>query len=279
VDALSSELEPETVRKYRLDAITVSGWFDPSDTLKTLTRSRVRDVIGRLELSKKRILNLLTPLRGAIGQAVDDGDLPTNPLAKLKIRRTRSADRERPMPFTPAEVTALSAAPLGDLWLAWAWSGLRPGEIIGLEPQDIDLERGRIHVRRAIRVGREKAPKTAAGERTVVLLPGARPAFARALEGAGGSVFCNPNTGERWHEDRALARAFRIACRAAGVDYRPPKHLRHTYASWALSAGENPMWVAKQMGHEDTTMVFRVYAQWIPDVDLNAGQRMVARAG
>lgn len=279
VDSLASELEPETVRKYRLDAITVAGWFGTDVTLRTLTRSMVRDVIGGLPLSKKRILNLLTPLRGAVGQAVDDNDLPTNPLAKLKIRRARVVDRERPHPFTPAEVTALASTSLGDLWLAWAWSGLRPGEVIGLEPADVDLIADRLHVRRAVRVGREKAPKTAAGERTVVLLPAAKLAFERALKDAKDSVFWNPNTGERWHEDRALARAFRIACKAAGVAYRPPKHLRHTYASWALSAGENPMWVAKQMGHEDTTMVFRVYAQWIPDVDAAAGQRMVAKAG
>lgn len=278
VDSLAAELEPETVRKYRLDAITVAGWFGADVTLRTLTRSMVRDVIGGLPLSKKRILNLLTPLRGAVGQAVDDDDLPTNPLAKLKIRRARVVGRERPQPFTPDEITALASGPLGDLWVGWAWSGLRPGEIIGLEPADVDLVSGRLHVRRAVRVGREKAPKTAAGERTVALRPAGRLAFERALKYAKDSIFWNPNTGERWHEDRALARAFRIACKSAGVAYRPPKHLRHTYASWALSAGENPMWVAKQMGHEDTTMVFRVYAQWIPDIDSNAGERMDSKA-
>lgn len=279
VDSLSSELEPETVRKYRLDAATVAGWFSPADTLKTLTRSRVREVIGALDLSKKRILNLLTPLRGAIAQAFDDGDLAVNPLARLKVRRTRKTDSERPHPFTPAEVSRLAKTELGDLWEAWAWCGLRPGEIIGLQPEDVDLQNRRLHVRRAVRVGRQKAPKTAAGERSVTLLPRAHAAFERALEKAKHSVFWNPNTGERWHEDRALARAFRIACKTADVDYRPPKHLRHTYASWTLSAGENPLWVAKQMGHEDTTMVFRVYAQWIPDVDASAGQRVISKAG
>lgn len=278
VDSLASELEPETVRKYRLDAITVADWF-PGESLKTLTRAKVRDRLANLSLSRKRILNLLTPLRGAVGQAADDGDLSSNPLEKLRIRRTRTVDRERPHPFTPAEIEALAKAPLGDLWVAWAWSGLRPGEIIGLQPIDIDLEHRRIHVRRAVRVGRQKAPKTAAGERTIALLPRAREAFERALAVAREAcVFWNPNTGERWHEDRALARAFKIACTAAGVAYRPPKHLRHTYASWALSSGENPMWVAKQMGHEDTTMVFRVYAQWIPDIDSEAGGRMVSKA-
>jgi integrase len=279
IDSLDSELEPETLRKYRLDAATVAGWF-PGESLKTLKRAKVRDVIAILPLSKKRILNLLTPLRGAISQAVEDEDLPRNPLEDLKIRRRRSPNDERPQPFTPAEVTALGRAQLGELWTSWAWTGLRPGEVIGLQAGDVDLESGRIRVRRAVRVGRTKSPKTKSGERSVDLLPAARKALAFVAQLAPGEpVFRNPNTGERWHEDRALARAFRKACAEAGVRYRPPKHLRHTYASWALSSGENPLWVAEQMGHEDTTMIFRVYAEWIPQADLMAGSRMVSKAG
>jgi integrase len=279
VDSLASELEPETLKKYRLDAATVAGWFAPDETLKTLTRPKVRDAIAKLDLSKKRILNLLTPLRGAVTRAADDGDLTSNPLTKLTIRRLRKPDRNKLRPFTPAEVDALSRTPLGDLWVAWAWIGLRPGEVIGLEKRDVDLEGAKLRVERAVRVGRQKAPKTAAGARNVALLPPAIEALRRAMPKTEGPMFTNPNTGERWHEDRGLARAFRIACKAAGVAYRPPKHLRHTFASWALSSGENPLWVAQQMGHEDTTMIFKVYGEWIPSVDPLAGQRMIAKAG
>ena len=38
-----------------------------------------------------------------------------------------------------------------------------------------------------------------------------------------------------------------------------------------LSAGEHPMWVAKQMGHSDWTMIARVYGRWMPSADLDAG--------
>lgn len=40
-----------------------------------------------------------------------------------------------------------------------------------------------------------------------------------------------------------------------------------------LSAGEHPMWVAKQMGHADWTMIVRVYGRWMPDADTLAGSR------
>lgn len=52
-----------------------------------------------------------------------------------------------------------------------------------------------------------------------------------------------------------------------------PYQTRHTYASMMLSAGEHPMWVAKQMGHADWTMIARVYGRWMPDADKLAGSR------
>jgi integrase len=36
------------------------------------------------------------------------------------------------------------------------------------------------------------------------------------------------------------------------------------------------MWVPKQMGHADQTMIARVYGRWMPEADLKAGSRAVA---
>ena len=40
-----------------------------------------------------------------------------------------------------------------------------------------------------------------------------------------------------------------------------------------LSAGENPAWIARQMGHADWGMIRRTYARWMPDVEPNAGEK------
>lgn len=37
-----------------------------------------------------------------------------------------------------------------------------------------------------------------------------------------------------------------------------------SFASMLLSRGENPLWVAQQMGHEDWSMIIKVYGRWIP---------------
>ena len=46
---------------------------------------------------------------------------------------------------------------------------------------------------------------------------------------------------------------------------------RHTFASWALAGGETPEWVAKTLGHVDTSMVYRTYCRYIPNLTRQDG--------
>jgi len=54
-----------------------------------------------------------------------------------------------------------------------------------------------------------------------------------------------------------------ISLLTAGVRYRNPYQTRHTYASSLLMLGANPLYVSTQLGHVDTTLVFRTYGRWI----------------
>jgi integrase len=275
VSSLANTVEPETLREYRQCADSlVEGVGDKE--LHNLTRADVRKWIAESPLSKKRLDNILIPLRGALAQAVDDGILTKNPLHGFKFKRIDNVKRDID-PFTPEEVEALGQVSSGDLWTFWAWTGLRSGEVIGLRWGDVDPDGAHIHVRRAVRLGRDKHPKTEAGKRSLSLLGPAAGALPRRCDG---DVWTNPNTGRGWHEAKALNRAFRKACSEAGVRYRYVYQLRHSFASRALSSGENPLWVARYMGHTDVGMVQRHYGKWIPSVDPLAGSRMVqSKAG
>ena len=59
--------------------------------------------------------------------------------------------------------------------------------------------------------------------------------------------------------------------RLLGLDRRRPYQLRHTCATLWLSAGENPLWIARQLGHSSVEMLFRVYARWVKDITRNDG--------
>jgi integrase len=278
IASLSNSVEPETLRDYERDAEIVARWFDKDRTLGSLTRKDIRQAVSKLTLSRTRISNLLRPLRGALDQTLEDGTINSNPLEGFKIRRAGSGAKQEIDPFTPDEVEALAGTPLGALWKFWAWTGLRSGEVIGLLWSDVAGECESVTVRRAVRRGRAKGPKTAAGVRVLRLLAPARSALLsqRPTGDDHGDlpVFLNPNTGGDWHEAKALNRAFARACRKAKVRRRYVYQLRHTFATWALSAGENPAWIAKQMGHKNVQVIFDHYAKWMGELDSKAGSRM-----
>ena len=77
-------------------------------------------------------------------------------------------------------------------------------------------------------------------------------------------LWLNPRTGAPWETDAQLRKTlWRPLCDRAGVTYRNPYQVRHTFASSRLTAGANPRYIADQLGHADVEMVFRVYGKFI----------------
>ena len=46
---------------------------------------------------------------------------------------------------------------------------------------------------------------------------------------------------------------------------------RHTAATLWLAAGEAPEWIARQMGHASTEMLFKVYSRYVPNLTRKDG--------
>jgi integrase len=79
--------------------------------------------------------------------------------------------------------------------------------------------------------------------------------------------FCTPQ-GKRIDPNHLRRRTWIPTLKKAGLDYREMKQTRHSFATNALSCGENTLWIAKVMGHRDTDMIIRVYGKYIE----NAGK-------
>lgn len=275
IDGRRGSLEPETIADYLKCAKAFAKDF-PNDTLASLTKPRLREWLANKDRTRKRLLNLLTPLRGALAQAVDDGILQEDPLQGFKIGRRVEQPREVIDPLTPEELKTLASSQHADIWIFWAWTGLRTAELIGLGWDDVAGDLGSFRVWRSVRGGREKRTKTTSGIRTVPILEPARRVLRRLERRGGQLVFPNPVTGQGFHGDRQVRRLFHRDCEAVGVRRRSgPYSLRHTFASMALSAGEPLGWVSSVMGHHDSSITLKVYAKWVPGVMPNAGQRML----
>ena len=83
-------------------------------------------------------------------------------------------------------------------------------------------------------------------------------------------VFCN-NLGHPHNLNNITNRIWYPLLRHLGFELRRPYTTRHTAATLWLAAGENPEWIARQMGHANTEMLFRVYSRFVPNLTRNDG--------
>ena len=64
------------------------------------------------------------------------------------------------------------------------------------------------------------------------------------------TVFVDPTHGEPWADDKRFRNHFWVPMlKALGIRYRRPNHIRHTYATMLLMAGDTLACAAKQMGY------------------------------
>ena len=247
--------------------------------LADVNSSDIKSWIVSLTVTPKRINNLLIPLRTIFEDAFSDELIGRNPVSRIKNLTVRT---EEPHPFKPDEIRViLNELPeQGKNLIQFAvWTGLRTSELIALEWGDIDWNGSFVRVRRASVNRYTKQPKTKSGERNVKLFPPAIDALKNQKQFtylADGRVFNNPRTNSPWETDGQIRKTlWQPALKRAGVIYRTPYQTRHTYASTLLSAGENPLWVAQQMGHKDWGMIRKRYGRWIPEVDTSSGSKVM----
>lgn len=67
--------------------------------------------------------------------------------------------------------------------------------------------------------------------------------------------------------------------RHLGLAKRRPYRMRHTAATLWLESGEAPEWIARQLGHANTQMLFTTYSRYVPNLtrrDGSAFERLLA---
>lgn len=167
-----------------------------------------------------------------------------------------------------------------------AWTGLRHGEVKALAWEDIDFKNNCIKVKYNLdRQGKLKPPKSPSSVRTVELLPSALKILEQQKEKSFGIKpysetihYKNYRTKEVTRRRIFLSRAnqpykrpelttnrnhWRNWLNTAGVSYKAPYQLRHTYASQLLMVKADVRWLATQMGHADWGYLQRIYGKWI----------------
>lgn len=223
-------------------------------------------------LSPKTVENHLRLIRALFNAAVDDQRLTSSPVRKISrqpVARTPVVPLSVPqvsrlVTATPERYRALIVAAVG--------SGLRQGELLGLRAEDVDLDRGLLHVRHQLVSVPGLAPhlgptKTTSSMRMVPVPDFVVDALRRHQSefdaGPFGVLFINKRGAVV--NRQSLHRSFRAALRTAGLPESVTFHqLRHTCASLLIEAGESVTVVAARLGHKNPTETLQTYSHLWP---------------
>ncbi len=248
-----------------------------SRKLHEVQRTDVKRLIADLVAKgrkKPTIHNILTPLKEGYQHAIDDGLVSINPIANMgRLTKTQEDQRSTIAPLTGEELRqALDEArhklPLYyPAFLCAARTGLRKGEVIGLQWGDIDFKKMFIEVRRAVHKGRETTTKTRKIRRVDMSQQLADTLRAhkdtQSLEAQQRGI-SQPEwvfTDEKLNRlsETMLLRVFHRCLDEAGIRRVRFHDLRHSFASLLIQKGANPKYIQEQLGHSSIKVTMDVY--------------------
>jgi len=216
-----------------------------------------RDDIVSDGASPTIVTNVMKTLSSALGEAVDYGKLPANPLLGVKrlpiMREPRQALSAEKAERIRAELPTDRDRVLWGLLYA---AGLRTQEAIALRWSDlIDLSRsgGVIKVDRVLVEGEIfNRTKTGRGRDVEIIAPLAQDlvAFrASVLNWTPGDLICQSTSGTPINLHNWRTRELKPAARAAGVEWATPYSGHHTYISLQIHAGVSVVTIAAMCGN------------------------------
>ena len=225
-------------------------------------------------LSAERINHIMTPLRMVLNEAADRFEF-TSPYVGIKSIKVPRTDVE---PFTFDEVKQILETVRPDFknyYIVRFLTGMRTGEIDGLQWQYVDFERRQILVRQALVNDELVYTKNDGSFRTIDMSGPVYEALQSQHQATGEFeyVFCTRNGKPMAHRN-ITQRVWYPLLRHLGLRKRRPYQTRHTAATLWLASGEAPEWIARQMGHTTTEMLFRVYSRYVPNLTRRDGSAM-----
>ena len=152
------------------------------------------------------------------------------------------------------------------------FTGMRTSEIDGLKWKYVDFENRYISIRETLVKGRVEQTKTASSLRDIMM---SQPVYEALklqyqLTKKHDYVFCT-RSGNPLDYGNVTKRIWQPILNYLGLKQRRAYQTRHTAATLWLASGENPEWVARQLGHSTTKMLFNVYSRYVPNVTRQDG--------
>jgi len=260
--------------------------------LNEITRKDIKDFLTQKQtewfvtgkkkkrLSAGTVRNLKACLSAILSEAVDDEIIGFNPATGTgKLIKSKGGKKEI-FPYTWEEKDKFEKAMQQHypryypLFLTALRTGMRLGELIALQPGDLDFNGGFIEIRRAFSRAQLTTPKSGKSRRVdmsnglaVVLKQYLIDRKKEALKKGWGEppelLFYNM-IGSKIDTHKLRGRVFYKCLEKAGLRRVRIHDLRHTYATLRISKGDNILDVSKQLGHHSVKITLDIYTHWIP---------------
>ena len=155
------------------------------------------------------------------------------------------------------------------------WTGMRMGELLALNPKDIDLEKRTISITKSYqRLGKKDVitpPKTPKSKRVITI-----PEFLAAdIKDYMDSLY------ELQENDRLfpitkyyLEHEMQRGIKESGVKRIRVHDLRHSHASMLIELGFSPLEIANRLGHEKVETTLNTYAHLYPNKQTKLAERL-----
>lgn len=240
-------------------------------------------------LSNTTVRHYYNVLNIALNQAVKWQSIQNNPCttveppkaSKAKVGVLKPEEVENLLDYTKASEFSVMYIPL----LLALTCGMRRGEVLGLQWQDVDLDEGILRVKNnLVKIGKENklvVPKTDLSIRSIALLP----TTIKMLK--------------EYKENRKVVKINKdepdfVCCWADGTPLKPDylthtfrkllvkcnlplvrfHDLRHTHATLLLMQGVNAKVVSERLGHSKVDMTLDTYSHVLPNMQKDAALKL-----
>lgn len=282
-----TNLAPSTVKRYKelitLHIIPTLGEVKVID-LEPLTITAAYKALHedpRFNLSYQTIRKDHNVLNEGLKMALKWGIIDKNPCIAVDPPKAEESDMNV---LSEAELNELlnfiKGTPLYIPVLLASSTGMRVGEVAGLQESDVDLENRKIYVRHQLQYLNKEyklvKTKTSRSNRPIAILEDTIPAL-RAYELqkkedrlAVGPKYIRNSYYCRWPDghyikNTYMTKALRKEAGKLGFDIRF-HDLRHTHATILFKHGIHPKIVGERLGHSKIQITLDTYTHFIPDM-------------
>lgn len=232
-------------------------------------------------LANSVIRSIHAHCRAALDKAVAEKLIRQNPAIGCKLPPKKSAEVKILSPEAMQKLLYQAQIEgFYEMFMLDLATGLRRGEIVGLQWKNIDFENGTLSVTKQVRYVKGELkiepPKTKASERSIILSPPVLEMLAEYRKTVN-SIWLFPSPVKKEDVPRdpsACRKALARILKRAECEHVPFHAMRHTFASNAFHYGMDVKTLASTIGHESVETTLNVYAHSSEQMKRDAAKKI-----